>query len=177
MTLDNRPKKLRLQGAKSENLQAVRDWYEVSRFLVSTFVADFHAKTTGQMDSIDLQEDGDVVVAFKTRAAAEQVSLSLAFSFLPHLFPDSNFLQGLGKGPNIPTVGQVQISWYTEKPSATSSQSISVDKSNVSSTSKPSQGSETHVRAHRHTPEPDVEEEMVARGWGGDDYGDGMGML
>lgn len=29
MTLDNRPKKLRLQGAKTENVQAVRDWYEV----------------------------------------------------------------------------------------------------------------------------------------------------
>jgi RNA-binding protein 26 len=24
---------------------------------------------------------------------------------------------------------------------------------------------------------PDAEEEMVARGWGGDDDGDGMGML
>lgn len=27
------------------------------------------------------------------------------------------------------------------------------------------------------TPEREAEEEMVARGWGGDDDGDGMGML
>lgn len=93
------------------------------------------------------------------------------------LYPHSNLLQGLGKGPNIPTVGQVQISWYTEKPSVASSQSTSIDRPGVSPTIKSLQGGETRSEGSRHTPEPDAEEEMVARGWGGDDDGDGMGML
>lgn len=30
-------------------------------------------KTTGQLDMVDSQENGDIVVSFKTRAGAEQV--------------------------------------------------------------------------------------------------------
>ena len=33
MTLDNRPKKLLLKGVKSEQIQAVKDWYQVRHFL------------------------------------------------------------------------------------------------------------------------------------------------
>jgi RNA-binding protein 26 len=29
MSLDNRPKKLLMKGVKSDQIQAVRDWYEV----------------------------------------------------------------------------------------------------------------------------------------------------
>ncbi|KAF9451768.1 hypothetical protein P691DRAFT_662379 [Macrolepiota fuliginosa MF-IS2] len=138
MSLDNRPKKLLLKGAKSEHLQAVRDWYE----------------TTGQLDSVDALEGGDVVVVFKTRPAAEQ---------------------GLGKGPNIPMVGQLQISWYTGKPSAVTASLAPSSKQQRSHVGNTLEGGGTGGRPH--TPEPEAEEEMVARGWGGDDDGDGMGML
>jgi RNA-binding protein 26 len=84
MTLDNRPKKLLLKGVKDEHLQAVRDWYEVSIVVVvSIHCSDFCVKTTGQLDSVDVQEGEGVIVAFKTRSAAEQVDL--VFSVLQSL--------------------------------------------------------------------------------------------
>jgi RNA-binding protein 26 len=59
MKLDNRPKKLLVQDIGSDSTQAVRDWYEAG----------------GQVDAFETLENGDVVVTFRTRAAAEQVSL------------------------------------------------------------------------------------------------------
>ena len=58
MKLDNRPKKLLVQDIGSDSIQAVRDWYEAG----------------GQVDAFETLENGDVVVTFRTRAAAEQVS-------------------------------------------------------------------------------------------------------
>ncbi|KAF5355944.1 hypothetical protein D9756_004266 [Leucocoprinus leucothites] len=139
MTLDNRPKKLVLKGAKSEHIQAVKDWYE----------------TTGQLDSVVSQDDGDIVVSFKTRAGAEQ---------------------GLTMGHDISTVGRVQLSWYTGKPSTASSASSTTNKAPAESAT-PSAGVEVQEDGRTPEPEPEAEEEMVARGWGGDDDGDGMGML
>ncbi|KAJ7071273.1 hypothetical protein C8F01DRAFT_1109822 [Mycena amicta] len=60
MKLDNRPKKLLVKGVKEESLQAVRDWYE----------------TTGQVESV-APVQGDVLVSFYSRAAAEQVCFYL----------------------------------------------------------------------------------------------------
>ena len=62
MKLDNRPKTLFVKGVPSgeEGVQAVKDWYE----------------STGQVHSIESADDG-VVVAFKSRAAAEQVRLAV----------------------------------------------------------------------------------------------------
>jgi RNA-binding protein 26 len=54
-------------------------------------------------------DNGDVLVAFKTRGSAEQVR---AFLVRPTL-PAHYVLQGLAKGTNIPTVGQVQLAWHT----------------------------------------------------------------
>ncbi|KAF7310699.1 hypothetical protein HMN09_00612800 [Mycena chlorophos] len=88
MKLDNRPKKLLIKGADPDSLQAVRDWYE----------------TTGQVESVTAADDGDILVSFYSRAAAEQ---------------------GLGKGQNISLVGQVQVSWYT----GATSGSTSIDSS------------------------------------------------
>ncbi len=60
MKLDNRPKKLLVKDVGSDGVQAVRDWYE----------------TGGQIDAVETLENGDVVVTFRTRAAAEQVTFA-----------------------------------------------------------------------------------------------------
>lgn len=57
MKLDNRPKKLLVKDVSADSVQAVRDWYE----------------TTGQVDSVDTLDSGDIIVSFKSRSAAEQV--------------------------------------------------------------------------------------------------------
>lgn len=57
MKLDNRPKKLLIKDVGSDSVQGVRDWYEAS----------------GPVDALETLENGDVVVTFRTRAAAEQV--------------------------------------------------------------------------------------------------------
>ncbi|KAJ3571341.1 hypothetical protein NP233_g3810 [Leucocoprinus birnbaumii] len=139
MTLDNRPKKIVLKGAKSEQIQAVKDWYE----------------TTGQLESVESLESGDIIVSFKTRAGAEQ---------------------GLAKGQDIATVGRVPLTWYTGKP-ATSTTSAPVTTNKVTSTASTTGETQGDVRPQTPELEPEAEEEMVARGWGGDDDGDGMGML
>ncbi|TFK87937.1 hypothetical protein K466DRAFT_547919 [Polyporus arcularius HHB13444] len=76
MKLDNRPKKLVVKGASPESTQAVRDWYE----------------TTGQVESVETLDSGDILVSFRSRAAAEQ---------------------GFAKGSHIALVGPVQVSWYS----------------------------------------------------------------
>ena len=58
MRLDNRPRKLLVKDVALDVQQAVRDWYEA----------------TGQVESFEPTDDGDVVVSFRTRIAAEQVS-------------------------------------------------------------------------------------------------------
>jgi RNA-binding protein 26 len=57
MKLDNRPKKLLIKDVGSDGAQAVRDWYEAG----------------GQVDAVETLENGDVVVTFRTRVAAELV--------------------------------------------------------------------------------------------------------
>jgi len=57
MKLDNRPKKLLIKDVGSDNVQAVRDWYEA----------------TSQVDAVETLDNGDIAVMFRTRAAAEQV--------------------------------------------------------------------------------------------------------
>ncbi|KAG5648152.1 hypothetical protein DXG03_006106 [Asterophora parasitica] len=147
MKLDNRPKKLLVKGVREENTQALRDWFE----------------TTGQMDTVDRTESGDIIVAFKTRAAAEQ---------------------GLAKGNRVPTVGQIQITWYTGKPSTASAPAPKSASSvaNAPSSEVPA-GLSTKETPRDHSPEPlhsphGQDEEVIASGWGEDGDGeDGMGML
>ncbi|RPD81799.1 hypothetical protein L226DRAFT_7819 [Lentinus tigrinus ALCF2SS1-7] len=85
MKLDNRPKKLLVKGTLPESTQAVRDWYE----------------TTGQVESVETLEGGDVLVSFRSRAAAEQ---------------------GFAKGSHIALVGPVQVSWYSGQATGTLTQ-------------------------------------------------------
>jgi RNA-binding protein 26 len=147
MKLDNRPKKLLVKGVSEDGVQAVRDWYE----------------TTGQVDSVEVSDNGNIVVSFKSRSAAEQ---------------------GLAKGQSISQLGPVQVSWHTGQPSATTTKSnkamspvipskdVKDDKAAGDESAQLSHGDE-HER-HRS---PHPEEEVVANGWGGDRDEDGMGML
>ncbi|KAI9512644.1 hypothetical protein F5148DRAFT_992132 [Russula earlei] len=138
MKLDNRPKKLLIKDVGSDGVQAVRDWYEPG----------------GQVDAIETLENGDVVVSFRTRAAAEQ---------------------GLAKGFNIPLAGQKQVSWYVVSPAATGA-------TPSKSTTLPGAPTSEYVEeeySREHYPVAHLvhEEEPAVSGWGGDEDEDGMGML
>ncbi|TFK57421.1 hypothetical protein OE88DRAFT_1716054 [Heliocybe sulcata] len=130
LKLDNRPKKLLVKDVPADSVQGVRDWYD----------------TTGLVDSLENLRDGDIVVSFKTRGAAEQ---------------------GLAKGTNIPTVGEVRISWFTGQ---------SPDGSTGAATSGHKEAEKMEGQMYdaevRHSPPP---EEVAASGWGDDE--DGMGLL
>ncbi|KAL6304235.1 hypothetical protein BKA93DRAFT_301444 [Sparassis latifolia] len=140
MKLDNRPKRLLLKGASGDNVQAIRDWYE----------------TTGQVETVDVMDNGDVLVAFRTRAAAEQ---------------------GFSKGASIPTVGQVQISWYSGQQLATAGapKPPSPIESSYAAEDKRVFGST--VGFSGPTDDIHMHEEVAASGWGGDDGEDGFAML
>ncbi|KAL0575134.1 hypothetical protein V5O48_006838 [Marasmius crinis-equi] len=131
MKLDNRPKRLLVKGAGSDGLQAIRDWYE----------------TTGQMETADATDDGDIIVSFKSRHGAEQ---------------------GLAKGTSVPVVGTVQVSWYSGSAPHVPQKST-IEASGPEGKSEPEPREASPVRSAHH------EEEVVASGWGGDD--DGMGMI
>ncbi|KAI0271515.1 hypothetical protein BC834DRAFT_859977 [Gloeopeniophorella convolvens] len=144
MKLDNRPKKLLVKDVGGDAaVQAVRDWYEAS----------------GQVDAVESVEGGDVVVTFRTRAAAEQ---------------------GLAKGTNIPLAGQKQVSWYAGQPSvgaggAAGAQIKTELADSGAGAAKQLKGGDEYGREQvMHSPR---EEEPAVSGWGGDEDEDGMGML
>ncbi|KAH6917639.1 RRM domain-containing protein [Coprinopsis sp. MPI-PUGE-AT-0042] len=131
LKLDNRPKKLLVKGVDEDSgKQTVREWYEA----------------LGQVENIENLDSGDVLVSFKSRAAAEQ---------------------GLAKGQHIPGLGKVQVSWHTAKPSTPTSASAPV----ASSSSMQVDKEIDHVATRDTSPSRD-DEEPVATGWGEDD---GMG--
>jgi len=141
MKLDNRPRKLLVKGVREDSLQALRDWYE----------------TTGQLDSTESIGDDEVLVNFKTRAAAEQ---------------------GFAKGSTIAAVGPVKISWYSAQPSQAKPQGIAAP------IPQPAPTKDIHPNDTRNTspspgrrpsPRPQ-DEEVIASGWGDGDE-DGMGMF
>ena len=150
MKLDNRPKKLLVKDVGSDGVQAVREWYEAG----------------GQVDAVETLENGDVVVTFRTRAAAEQVRCSY---FVCE--SDSYPLQGLAKGTNIPPSGQKQISWYLGSLRSTSAAGATT----ALSKSTPDFSNDEYGREHSSIDAPNDEEPAVS-GWGGDEE-DGMGML
>jgi len=136
MKLDNRPKKLLVKDVGSDGVQAVREWYEAG----------------GQVDAVETLENGDVVVSFRTRAAAEL---------------------GLAKGTNIPPSGQKQISWYQGPSTPTSAAGATTAQSK---TTPDFSNDQEYGREHSgiHTLN---DEEPAVSGWGGDVDEDGMGML
>ncbi|KAI0374368.1 hypothetical protein BV20DRAFT_1041340 [Pilatotrama ljubarskyi] len=142
MKLDLRPKKLLVKGAPSESLQAVRDWYE----------------TTGQVESVETTDSGDILVSFRSRAAAEQ---------------------GLAKGSQIATVGPVQISWYSDQPTKTGSAAAS---KSPAPPSQPSEAPKEDSAMDGSVPAPSedvddshMQEETDTGGWGAED--DGFGRM
>ncbi|KAH9049466.1 hypothetical protein EDB84DRAFT_1037590 [Lactarius hengduanensis] len=137
MKLDNRPKKLLVKDVGSDGVQAVRDWYEAG----------------GQVDAVETLENGDVVVTFKTRAAAEQ---------------------GLAKGSNIPPSGQRQISWYHNGPSTSAA---GAGATTAPPKATPDVSNDEGYGREQPTIHTLNDEEPAVSGWGGDEEEDGMGML
>ncbi|KAH9057000.1 hypothetical protein EDB87DRAFT_1633641 [Lactarius vividus] len=136
MKLDNRPKRLLVKEVGSDGVQAVRDWYEAG----------------GQVDAVETLENGDVVVTFKTRAAAEQ---------------------GLAKGSTIPPSGQKQISWYHNGPLTSTS---AAGATTAPPKATPDLSNDEEYGREQSTIHTLNDEEPAVSGWGGDEE-DGMGML
>lgn len=141
MKLDNRPRKLLVKGVREESLQALRDWYE----------------TTGQLDSTESIGDDEVLVSFKTRAAAEQ---------------------GFAKGSTVAAVGPVKISWYSTQQSQAKPQGVTAPPSQPATTKgvHPDDTRSTSPSPGRRPSPRPQEEEVIASGWGDGDE-DGMGMF
>ena len=94
MKLDNRPKKLLIKDVGSDGVQAVRDWYEAG----------------GQVDAVETLENGDAVVTFRTRAAAEQVRVASPNCYVVYM---TLFVLGScqrDKYPTWPEANQL-VSW------------------------------------------------------------------
>ena len=116
-------------------------------------------QTTGQVESVETGGDGDILISFRTRAAAEQ---------------------GFAKGSHIALVGPVQVSWHSGQSSGTFVRAPSASpaaphapeaKDAIASASDvPDTSADTAMDTQMHAPE-DVE----VGGWGGDD--DGFGMM
>jgi RNA-binding protein 26 len=146
MRLDNRPRALLVRDVAPDAQQAVRDWFEA----------------TGQVERCETR-GADLVVSFRSRAAAEQ---------------------GLAKGAHIPLAGHKQISWFAgSAPVAAAASGASAGAANGKTganagVDRPSMGADAvvvddHVDADRLG---DGEEDVAPLGWG-DAADDGMGML
>ncbi|KAI6045139.1 hypothetical protein EDC04DRAFT_2638695 [Pisolithus marmoratus] len=119
MKLDNRPKRLLIKAVQDDAVPAIRSWYEA----------------IGQLESVSAV-DGDVLVDFRTRAAAEQA---------------------LAKGNDIPSVGTVQITWHTAQQPSSGLQAPVSEQTD--------KGTEEPIRESLPSPRPQ-EEETVSSGWG-----------
>ncbi|KAL1691909.1 hypothetical protein GGG16DRAFT_90680 [Schizophyllum commune] len=122
MKLDNRPKKLVLKGVGADGLEHAKNWYQ----------------STGQLDTVETTDDGDVVVGFKSRAAAEQA---------------------LAKGNDVPSLGHVTIVWHgTSAPTATqSSASAATSKGATPAPDQASQPAEQgEAGGHSYSPGPEA---------------------
>jgi RNA-binding protein 26 len=114
---------------------------------------------------------GDLIVSFHTRGAAEQVCICTVFSFITHL--KLLYLQGLAKGTNIPTVGQVQVSWQI---APTSTPTTTAGGSAVPTTSTAG-GISADASMSVHDDMDGAEDLLTTTGWGVDDDADGMGLM
>ncbi|KAG8220113.1 hypothetical protein J3R82DRAFT_1133 [Butyriboletus roseoflavus] len=139
MKLDNRPKKLLVKGIREEGVPPLREWYE----------------TTGQLDSVDSVGNDEVLVGFRTRAAAEQA---------------------LAKGSDIPSIGVVQISWHTGPQSLPNSHTLPASSSRPDAQENGSE--DVHPPSPIQQGHPSTrrqEEEIIASGWGDGGDEDAMG--
>jgi RNA-binding protein 26 len=137
--------------------------------LVALVDGIFPLQTTGGVASVETTNGGDLIVSFHTRGAAEQVCIYTVFSFITH--PKLMYLQGLAKGTNIPTVGQVQVSWQTAPtPTTTAGGSAAPTASTAGSIS-----ADASMLAHDDMDGAD--DLLTTTGWGVDDDADGMGLM
>ncbi|KAF8139929.1 hypothetical protein EV363DRAFT_1206054 [Boletus edulis] len=139
MKLDNRPKTLLVKGIREDAIPALREWYE----------------SLGHIDSVDSVGEDEVLVSFRTRAAAEQA---------------------LAKGNDIPSIGMVQISWHTTQQSFPSSHTPTVSSS-FGHNAKENESEDVHpsLPQQDYPPTRRQEEEIVASGWGDGRDEDDMG--
>jgi hypothetical protein len=80
-------------------------------------------------------------------------------------------LQALAKGQNVPSIGQVTVTWLVEN-------SVSKSEDSVSMPSHLSKRLDHDHSINDHEPIDKMEDESTATGWGGEyDDNDGMGML
>ncbi|KAF9651404.1 hypothetical protein BDM02DRAFT_3091413 [Thelephora ganbajun] len=115
----------------------------------SVEVAENWYGTTNGVENVERLADGDLILSFKTRNSAEQ---------------------GYAKGTNLPTVGQITVSWYSPGPGP-SKPTPSLEQPVLEG-----MGGGTTGRGSALVDKSVPEEETVASGWG-DDGEDGMGML
>ena len=176
MKLDNRPRQLLIKGAAEGAIPAIRSWYEVGicsdLWCCHTELYLSHSQATGQLETV-CGEDGNVIVAFRTRAAAEQVGATCLRPCF--FFNNSISFQALTKGSDIPSVGPVQVTWHTSQQSNANSQAPTVSSSQSGHTDKTADEPRSSSPP-RHTllSSRPQEEEVVASGWGDGDE-DGMG--
>ena len=170
MKLDNRPRKLLVKGVPEESVEIAQNWYgvRISRFLpTQSLLLSEGLQTTNGLETVERLSNGDLVVSFKTRTSAEQVSRFYLIGFLNPVLTIGLLGQGQAKGTNMPTVGQIEVSWHVASQStpAPSEQSGPTDMGGVVAS-----GGSALVEKGA------LDEEAVASGWG-DDGEDGMGML
>ncbi|EJD04034.1 uncharacterized protein FOMMEDRAFT_106444 [Fomitiporia mediterranea MF3/22] len=102
-------------------------------------------ETGGQLASLDVHDDESLIARFYSRAAAEQA---------------------LAKGPNIPSAGNVKLSWHTE----------TTGPKPVTGTQQGTQDKKSAATTEDRPPSPRPEEPTLEEvGWGNEDD-DGMGM-
>ena len=172
MKLDNRPRKLLVKGVPAESVEVAQNWYGVRIFPCPTpsFVVECEGlQTTNGIESVERLADGDLIVSFKTRSSAEQARRVLLDRF-PLIYPGSE--QGYAKGTNLPTVGQIEASWYTPAPGPPNLSKPAPSEQPASAEMGGGTTSGGSAVPEKGAPE----EETVASGWG-DDGEDGMGML
>ena len=96
-------------------------------------------------------QGGDVLVAFRSRAAAEQ---------------------GYAKGAHIAAIGPVQLAWFSGQATSAAARGASAAPDASKEGEDEGAGAPADDDAHMHMHMP---EEVEAGGWGGDD--DGFGMM
>ena len=119
-------------------------------------------QTTGQVESVESLDGGDVLVSFRSRAAAEQ---------------------GFAKGAHIALVGPVQVAWYAgsatgtlvQAPSAAAPASASASTSALDSSSGPKDGAPMSMAIDDLGEDSHIPDAVETGGWGADD--DGFGMM
>ena len=79
MKLDNRPRKLLVKGVPEGSVEVAQNWYGVRVSFRSPTPREGlslreGSQTTNGVEGVERMENGDLILSFKTRSSAEQVS-------------------------------------------------------------------------------------------------------